>query len=402
MLGAVTDEQARQRVTDRLRPLLALAVVTVLVAQLARLELPLDDYEAYWAASRLLLRGHDPYDLDALLALQRGLGHTEELPQVMWNAPFALPLILPCGLAPYAASRVAWLLASLVLVLATVELLWRSYGPPRDRLVGLVAAGVFVPVVTTIKDGQLGPWMLLGLAGFLGCARAGRWWLAGALLPLVAIKPHSVHLLWPALALWCARTRQWRVVAGGALSTGVLLGVALLFDPQVLAHHRAALVVKGLQFVEVYPTATLASRLRLALGWDPTWPLVVLPALAWVWFAARAWARRRAPFDWQTELPLLVAVSLVSAPYAWSHHLVFALPAVVHAAALTRAAWPRPGAKLVLAAYALVTVAAVGVSLTSDDREPDLWWLATAYLPVYLLARRLAAADAPPRCDAAA
>lgn len=381
------------RLRPLLAPVLAVVVVAVLLGMLARLELPLDDYQAYWAASRLLLRGHDPYDVDALLAMQRALGHDEELPQVMWNAPFALPLILPCGLIAYGASRVAWLVVGLALVLATIELLWRAYAPARDRLVGLVAAGLFVPVVTTIKDGQISPWMLLGLAGFLRCAQAGRWWAAGALLPLVAIKPHSVHLLWPALALWCLRTREWRLVAGAALSTGALLGVALLFDPQVIAHHRAALMVKGLHFLEVYPTATIASRLRLALGWDPTWPMSVVPALAWVWFAARAWARRAAPFEWTTELPLLAAVSLVSAPYAWSHHLVFALPAVVHAAALTRGAWPATGAKLVLAGYAIVTLAAVAVSVTSDERELDLWWLAAAYLGLYLGARRLAPAD---------
>ncbi len=378
------------RVRQRLQPLLAAVIVVVLLVQLARLELPLDDYQAYWAASRLLLEGRDPYDVDALLALQRALGHDEELPQVMWNAPFALPLILPCGLVAYGASRVVWLVASLALVLAAVELLWRCYGQPRDRLVGLLAAAAFVPVVTTIKEGQVSPWQLVGLAGLLACARAGRWWVAGALLPLVAIKPHSVHLLWPALALWCVRTREWRLVAGAALSTGALLAVALAFDPQVLAHHRAALVVKGLHFLEVYPTATLASRLRLALGWEPTWPMVVVPALAWVWFAARAWARRHRPFDWASEVPLLVMVSLALAPYAWTHHLVFGLPAVLHAAALTRAAWPRRQAKLVLAGYALVTIAAVAMAVSSDDREVDLWWLASAYLGLYLLARRLA------------
>lgn len=373
------------------------------LVQLAQLELPLDDYQAYWTASRLLLEGRNPYDLDALLTLQRALGHDEELPQVMWNAPFALPLILPCALLPYATSRVVWLVVSLALVLGTVELLWRAYGDPRDRLVGLAAAALFVPVVTTVKEGQIGPWQLAGLAGFLACARAGRWWVAGALLPLVAIKPHSVHLLWPALALFCVRAREWRVVVGALLSTGALLGVALLFDPHVLEHHRAALTVKGLHFLEVYPTATIASRLRLALGWTPTWPMTVVPALAWVWFAARAWLRRTQPFDWATELPLLVTVSLVSAPYAWTHHQVFALPALVHAAALVRAAWPARDAKLVVGGYALVTVAAVGVAVTSDDRELDLWWLAAAYLALYLFARRLApAADAPARCEAVA
>lgn len=384
---------------DRLRPLLAVAVVALLCVQLTRVELALvDDYQAYWTASRLLLEGRNPYDVDALLALQRGLGSDEELPRVMWNAPFALPLILPCGLVAYSTSRLAWLVVSLALVLAAVELLWRCYGQARDRVVALPAVASFLPLVTLIKQGQIGAWQVLGLGGFLACARAERWWLAGALLSLVAIKPHSVHLLWPALALWLARTREWRVVAGAALSAGGLLVVALLFDPHVVEHYRAALTVKGVHFLEGYPTATIARRLRAALGWEPMWPVVVVPALGWLWFAARAWGRRQQPFDWPAEAPLLVAVSLVTAPYAWTHHLAFALPALLDGAARVRAAWPRREAQLVLAGYALVTAAAVRTALTSEAYEVELWWLATAYLGVYLLARRLEVpSTAPPQ-----
>jgi len=241
-----------------------------------------------------LLAGQDPYDTQALMARQVAIGHDEELPQVMWNPPYALPLVLPCGLLDYGTSRVLWLALSFALVLASIELLWRLYdGGTEHRLVGLVTAAAFLPVAIVLREGQIGPWQLLGLAGMLYAGKQERWWLAGACLPLVAIKPHSVHLLWPALAVWTLWRREWRVAGGAVAATLVLSAIPLLFDPQVFSHWRAALGSRGVEFLERYPTATLASTLRVAIGLEHTWVFTAGPALGWGWLAGwLVWVRR--------------------------------------------------------------------------------------------------------------
>ena len=78
-------------------PLLGLACA-VLLSQLGIVAsryhgwLGLSDFVEYWSAGQLLRGGQNPYDVDALHAVQQELGWTREQPLRMWNPPWLLHL----------------------------------------------------------------------------------------------------------------------------------------------------------------------------------------------------------------------------------------------------------------------------------------------------------------------
>src|SRR5262249_47050546 len=67
-----------------------------------------DDFISSWAAARLNLMGHDPYDPDLVLALQRTVGWTEAIPYRIWYPPWAMAMLAPFGALSYQTGRMAW------------------------------------------------------------------------------------------------------------------------------------------------------------------------------------------------------------------------------------------------------------------------------------------------------
>ena len=57
-------------------------------------------------------------------------------------------------------------------------------------------------MLLAFKLGQIVPFMLLGLVGFLYFVRRKQWWLAGMMTVFIAIKPHTLYLFWFAMLLW--------------------------------------------------------------------------------------------------------------------------------------------------------------------------------------------------------
>ena len=87
------------------------------------------DFIEYWSAGQLVIAGANPYDFDALYALQQTVGYSNADPMIMWNPPWLLVWIFPIFLLPFAEAAVSWLIVSLVLVLFSGILVWRALSP---------------------------------------------------------------------------------------------------------------------------------------------------------------------------------------------------------------------------------------------------------------------------------
>jgi|CXWL01.1.fsa_nt_gi hypothetical protein len=211
--------------------LVALALVLVLGDLLVRsrnLALPggqpvFGDYIAFWSAGRTVLDGKAE---EVHKREPQWTHHREAVPEVKFYAQFASPptllLFTPImALAPYHVSAIIFLALCLTLYFfAMAKIL------PDKR--ALIFAATVPAIVYQLGSIQLGMIVasVSGLALFWLDRRPR---LAGALVSVLAIKPH-LAILWPLLL---ALSGRWRAFAAAAIATAIFVavgGLAFGFD----------------------------------------------------------------------------------------------------------------------------------------------------------------------------
>lgn len=356
--------------------LIVVAVLLLVIVARTRTAPLHNDFVEYWAASKLLLAGHNPYSPAAMLATELSTGFQGRQALLMWNPPWALPFVLPLGTVSYSTASALWLLLSLVIVFACADWLWLAYGGNRKRRwAGWLLAASFFPLLTAMGLGQIGPLMLLGVTLFLRW-QSSRPLLAGAATVLIALKPQLLYLFWIVLLLQGVR-RSWKLLAGAALALFLASAFPLLFERSIWSNYldlaRSGAVLR-------YPSPNLGTLLRSWLG---NWALLqfVPPMIgtAWVVFF---WGAKRQNWSWTAELPLLLLVSLVTTAYGWLFDQIVLLPAMMQLAAplvrSQRRLWLLPSA-----AYAGVN-ALMMLCVFWKMTGTAYTWTAPAWLLIYL------------------
>ncbi len=295
------------------------------------------DYMQYHSAGRAVLRGQNPYEGRVLYPLQKEIGTNWDDPVMMWNPPWTLPIAIPLGAMHWRIGQLLWFAANFAAVAGSALLLWRSFGGPREcRGVALAVALGFAPTVFLLLLGQISGFLLLGLAGFLWAVRNRRFALAGCLAALAAIKPHLFVPFALLLGLEAIHKGAFRrTVFAGALALGLFAVIPLAWNPEVWSQYREATgagEASSHNTIREWVHPTLGYAIRQALPGEP-FRAQFLPLAFVLPFVGVYWYRRRAEWNWTVELPRVVLVSMVAAPYgAWGFDLVVLLVPVVQAA----------------------------------------------------------------------
>ena len=307
-------------------------LATALIASSGALvrRLPLAAFIEYWTAAHLLVSGQNPYSLSQMMALQQEMGWTYWQPYMVLSPPPFLPLLVPLGyMRSFWFSRLVWMWITLALIGFLAGVIWNLYG--GERRLHWVAAAIavfFIPVWYCLASGQIAPFLLLGVVGFLYFQEHGHPFLAGASLALTAFKPHIVYLLWLALLLQSIKRPEWRLWLGVTVSISVLMGLALLFDPRSISEYLA-LMRSG--YTWPY-TPSMGGMLRSFFGTQHRWlqfaPMV--PGVAGlVWY----WRRHASDWRWRDQLPTVLSLSVLTAGYGWpSDEIVLLVPILMVAA----------------------------------------------------------------------
>jgi hypothetical protein len=292
------------------------------------------DFVEYWSAAQLWLQGGNPYDPSALFKVEQTAGWPESVPLRMWNPPWTLPLMLPLAGLPLGIAAVIWFVLGCALLVGSARLLWNVTAPGDGhyRVAVWLSIG-FLPTLTALQMGQIGLWLLFGIAGFLYSVHR-RWdFSAGCALALLMIKPHLTYLLLLAALWWMLRERRLNMVAGWVASLGVASGLALVWAPDVFFNYAAAAVASP----PPYATPTLGTYVGLLIDPNRPW-LRLLPSilsglglLVWLW-------RRRGPWRWPDVASPLLLVSVPTAVYGWGFDHVVLLPVVIGLVASLRTA----------------------------------------------------------------
>jgi hypothetical protein len=370
---------------------------------------PIDDYVQYWASGRLNATGGNPYSPQELLALEKAIGLAEAVqeaaglradePIMMWNPPWTLSVTMPFALLDFPASRTLWFVAEFLIIVTCADWLWCIYeGPRRLRWLAWLLAITFYPTLVVILQGQISPFVLLGMVGFLYFQQQAMALAAGALAALGGVKPHLVYLFWVALILTgldrCGRRRVLGCTTAGLLATALPLAC----NPAVLQQYWTA--IHTLQTPAGAYSPTLGSLLRLSFGENLTWLHVLGPVagLGWVlWY----WIRHRKAWAWDEQLPLLLIVSLLTSYYGgWTVDRVVLLIPVIHAAVLTVRSGKLVPAVIALSCFIAVTAPAPILlsmrrnsfafgDLPQAKLELLFAWMTPVLLVSYLLVRQL-------------
>ena len=283
------------------------------------------DFIGYWSASRLLLQGHNPYDLVALRDLQFQAYPERGYLIYTWNPPWLLVLLLPLAVLPFQMAVQVWLLSNLVIIGAASLWLWRmvdSRTNARSYLVAALAGVLFPPSLAAIGTGQIVPavWLAtIAVAESLWCQRRSGW--AGVWFAVMLLKP-QVTFLAAALSVWHSlKSRQWRFIVTSAGTLVFLLIVATALYPSWLEHYLQNVTAQG---VTQWQTPTLGGLLL----W--LWPISWLRYVGLLGVAlVPVFARRLNGSTMYAALRLTLALGVALAPFGWSFDQILLLPMVL-------------------------------------------------------------------------
>lgn len=338
------------------------------------------DFVSYWATGHLLVRHSDPYDRDAVAALEHSAGLDVRAILIMRNPPWALPMVLPLGFLPLRIGGILWTLLLLAALLLSVRLVHRLHGSPPNRIHWLGFA--FTPCLICFTMGQTSLFALLGLLWFLRF-HIRRPFTAGAALWLCALKPHLFLPFASALALWIVVSGSYKVVAGFAAALAVSSAAASWIDPHAWRDYIRMMRSPAVEN-DFIPCLAVAARHWFHV--QATWPQYLPVGICCVWALIYFW-RRRANWNWISNSSPLMLASLTFAPYCWLYDQCLAMPAIVDAAYASRS-------RLLLVALALVILGA-DIELCFVRVVSPLWlWTAPVWLTFYLFARATASLSA--------
>ncbi len=313
--------------------IIALITLVVVLPQLL-VRLPTRVYEAsdflgYWAAASLLAHGENPYDQDALLALERDQGWPGSDPMYSWNPPWLHLILLPLGALSFRQAAALWFVVNPLLIGLSALLIWdvvgRRTSAAQVALV-LLAAFLYSRSLHAMLEGQVSTLVLLGGAAFLGLALRRRDFLAGAVLVLVTVKPHLSYLLLPAVIAASVRWRRWGILASFGASLIVLVFVVTLLFPAWPEAYLSLFQVAASPLEPArYITPTFRGFLLAHINFDIGAGLVVVCLASFLILIAL----RGRDLSLPTVASLSWIVGLPTAPFGWStDQIVLLLPIV--------------------------------------------------------------------------
>ena len=338
------------------------------------------DFVTYWSSGHQLAHHANPYDRDAILALEHSVGFSvSTAPLIMRNPPPSLLLVLPLGFFGVRVASMVWTLLMLASLLVSVRILAGMHGRNKSLLNYL--AYTFAPVLSCLIAGQTALFVLLGLVLFLRM-HATRPLLGGAALWLCALKPHLFLPFGVVLIVWIVTSRCYKILLGAAIAGGASALVVTLIDPLAWSQYSQMMHAAKLD-IAIIPCVSMMLRLLISPG--TIW-LQYLPAALGSLWAIAYFGKHRNNWNWMEHGSLLMLLSVVVAPYSWFMDQAVLLPALLHALYRNRS-------RNIVAILALLSAAIEfanfrGVPLRSMVFYP---WTAPVWLAWYLYAMRRAA-----------
>ncbi len=343
--------------------LLAWLLLALMIALFIPLPIPYyQDFSVLYFSDKALLNGIALYDYPAQLEWVRAQTRPDfefhPYPYPPWYALATLPI----ATLPIAAAARLWFLLNLTMIGAAAWMLTPRWGIPL-RLLGILAAVMFIPAFGLLIVGQYSAPVLLGTALFLWAARRESPWGLAAGLGLMTFKPHiGLFLALAGLGWLVFRRREAfarRAIAFTTLLAVWLAAFGLLADPRWPLTYLDSLLryreIPGVQSCGLCASFSVGV-VRLVTGQPDTRQAALLSVLLGLgllgWFA---WRFRGKIAEPALLMCLAVVFTLLIDPYLLNYDYILLL--VPLALLAGRGVRSLAGRVALLAAYLLPWVA---------------------------------------------
>jgi hypothetical protein len=290
------------------------------------------DFFSLWAAGRLVGLGVNPYNEVEWQNIHKAESTVWiSDPTFLYPLPLAL-LFVPFGFLSLQQASILWLFLSQIMIILSIYLCSRIVDWGRWKqyfLALLIAASLFRAVLVTVRNGQLGAFLLFIISLGLYYLYRRKAFLGGLVLGLLFLKPPITGLFLVVLTLWFLIQKSWRAVLGMGISIASLIGITILLQPPWIRDWL--MIGKGKALATAGTTPTL---------WGLSAAIIPHPIL-WFWFTICLslvlmgvgfflLARTRPERKLLILTALLLPLSVFVTPYLWAYdHILLLIPAVV-------------------------------------------------------------------------
>ena len=338
------------------------------------------DLQAYWSSAYLFAHGEDFSNPVRLGEIEHTLTTRQEPGTLYsWFSPIGNVVLLPLTWIPFTRAVSYWLILNILVIFYSTLLIW---GTADSRTwIPLLAAFSFSMTVYSLVYGQINFLEVLGLAWFLSLGRKNKPYLAGASLMLTTIKPHLVILTLPILLLDLLRKREWKVLAGFAVTFLFCSLILFAFYPPWMESF-ASVVTSGMSNVRETPTINgLLVLLDENTFGKLIWPVALLMGIGWWFLRGQTWDRR-------VFIDLSLTVGLIVSPIGWSYDQIMLLfPILSLLAWVVRDELPTPISRVIVTVLIFANLLSYFLRISTPS---DVWfvWIPFVVLGLYMVARR--------------
>ncbi len=337
------------------------------------------DFSSFYAAGKLALGGHSPYDQRALHHMQQALFGTTTPYYAFAYPPIFLLLAGPLAALPYFAALIVWQGASLALYVFAMARLRRRLGAAiaRDTIFFALVLG-FTATFVNLTHGQNG-FLAAGLLALALSLLDENAWAAGICFGLMAFKP-QLGLLIPFALVAGGRWRSF-AAAGATVACLVALSIAV-FGVQSWPAFFAAAAFS--QHAILDAGAVGYDKMVSVFAWMRLWRLPpsvaygtqIVAALAVLAATIRLWSSAA---DMRTKSAGLCLGLLLVTPFALDYDLMLLAPALLLMAAQARRRGLAPYEAALLALLWAMPIAARPIA-AATGLPLAVWAVATAFM----------------------
>lgn len=371
----------RQGVVEIVDCLLVAAFATV-VLLLSGLDLPRDAL-VNWSAVQLLLSGENPYDPSLLREVANQAHVVDGFAAKTFAPPWVMVFLAAVFLLPFS---LAWPFSLFLTVggtlLASHFFLKLYTGRSANIPILLFANLIFLPLWELVFWGHYDIFVLLGMVGVVCALRARADKVAGIFFLAAALKPHVSAVYLAYVAIEVIRRKRWVVFYSAVAAWAGVLSVAFYLNPMVFRQWWEV-VSSEAEGASSMHSAVLSSQLRYMLGAFSSslgrFLMLLFPCLGL--FVVSCLSRGSNENDFYRALPLVMVLTVVTAPYAWLHDFVVFVPvhvfAVIALFDLVKRVRPVGLVDLLLVGCVLFSVY---LNVFGTPGSARYWWMPFIYL----------------------